>query len=106
MSVKFPEYEKAISLKPELSLEDLEVGSIKLDREPLTQLDTARVRSLRENAYIPAEMKREVHKRDRCCQFVSPITGKKCGSTYQTQVDHITPLAHGGLSTLENLRLL
>ncbi len=48
---------------------------------------------------IPAHLKREVWLRDnsRCCN---------CGSGYALQIDHCKPVAFGGESTLENLRLL
>ncbi len=48
---------------------------------------------------ISAHIRREVWLRDnsRCCN---------CGSRYALQIDHCKPVAFGGESTLENLRLL
>jgi 5-methylcytosine-specific restriction endonuclease McrA len=40
------------------------------------------------------------------CQFESAITGIRCGSRYQLQVDHIVSLADGGSNDVENLQTL
>ena len=55
--------------------------------------------------HIPAEVKRAVWIRDggKC---VWPLaSGGVCGSTRQLELDHIVPVARGGPSTIENLRL-
>jgi len=55
---------------------------------------------------ISAAVKREVWRRARgCCEF--PLdSGGVCGSTLRLELDHITPRAHGGPSTVANLRVL
>jgi hypothetical protein len=55
---------------------------------------------------LTAAVKREVWRRDGGrCQW--PIeSGGVCGSTRHIQFDHIIPRAAGGLSTVENVRLL
>jgi len=59
-----------------------------------------------ESRYIPRRMRVEVWKRDTgACTFVSS-TGRKCCSRKFLEWDHILPLAQGGLTTEENLRLL
>lgn len=40
------------------------------------------------------------------CEYKNPHTGKICGSRFQTQIDHIKPVALGGTNAVENLRLL
>jgi len=40
-----------------------------------------------------------------CCAFVGS-DGYRCGSTTRLELDHITPIALGGKTTPENLRLL
>ncbi len=40
------------------------------------------------------------------CQYTNPITKKKCGSTFQLQLDHIHPVALGGAHDINNLRVL
>ncbi|MFL5271952.1 MAG: HNH endonuclease [Anaeromyxobacteraceae bacterium] len=54
---------------------------------------------------IPAAVRRAVWKRDggRCAWCAED--GRRCGSTWMLELDHIVPAALGGLSTVENLRL-
>ncbi len=61
--------------------------------------DTAEVKINAGRENISALIKRQVWLRDhsRCCH---------CGSGYALQIDHVKPVAFGGESTLENLRLL
>jgi 5-methylcytosine-specific restriction endonuclease McrA len=55
---------------------------------------------------IPAEVRREVWKRDQGrCTWRGP-DGRRCESTWKLEVDHIRPVALGGPSTLSNTRLL
>jgi 5-methylcytosine-specific restriction endonuclease McrA len=54
--------------------------------------------------HIPKAIERAVRERDRTCTFEA--NGRRCGSTYFLQVDHIRPFSRGGPSTMENLRLL
>jgi 5-methylcytosine-specific restriction endonuclease McrA len=55
---------------------------------------------------ISAAVRREVWKRDEGrCTWCGP-DGRRCGSTWQVELDHILAVALGGLSTVENLRLL
>lgn len=51
------------------------------------------------------EVRRAVWERDGGrCAWVSQ-DGRRCGSRYQLEVDHIEPVARGGQSTLANTRL-
>jgi len=55
--------------------------------------------------HIPAAVRRAVVERDGgCCTFVAP-DGHRCGSRKRLEFDHIEPVAKGGVSTVENLRL-
>ena len=40
------------------------------------------------------------------CENIGPITGKRCEEKKWTQFEHIKPVALGGLSSFENLKLL
>jgi len=40
------------------------------------------------------------------CRFVSPINGRRCTGRFGIQEDHVVPVALGGPSSVENLRLL
>lgn len=56
--------------------------------------------------YIPVGIKDSILKRDsHQCSFVSP-EGKRCCATAHLQIDHKTPFALGGHSTVDNLRVL
>jgi 5-methylcytosine-specific restriction endonuclease McrA len=54
---------------------------------------------------VPAVVRREVWKRDggRCTWQAAD--GRRCGSTWKLELDHIVPVALGGRSTVENLRV-
>jgi hypothetical protein len=57
-------------------------------------------------AHVPAAVKRVAWKRARgCCEW--PLdAGGACGSKLRLEFDHIQPLAVGGTSTAENVRVL
>ncbi len=55
--------------------------------------------------YVPAHVRRAVWERDGGrCQF-KLASGEICGSTLRVEIDHVTPRALGGPSTVENCRL-
>jgi 5-methylcytosine-specific restriction endonuclease McrA len=56
--------------------------------------------------HVPAALRRAVFERDGGrCAFVSD-TGRRCTSRHALEYDHVEPIALGGTTTLENLRLL
>jgi len=56
--------------------------------------------------YIPSAIREEVAKRDNeQCAFVSE-DGKRCESKHALEFDHIVPVAKGGATKADNLRLL
>ena len=56
--------------------------------------------------YIPAAVRDQVFSRDGFrCAFVAP-DGRRCTSMVALQVDHVRPVARGGASTMDNLRIL
>jgi len=56
-------------------------------------------------APIPAEVKRQVYKRDEArCAYVAP-DGRRCGSKWRLELHHIVEAALGGPSTVDNLSL-
>lgn len=63
--------------------------------------------STRTSRFIPVAVKRAVWERDGgTCAYVDPVTKRRCQSKVQLEFDHYpTPYAHGGGSTIENLRL-
>ena len=62
-------------------------------------------RSAGNGRYVPAEVKRAVVKRDGGrCTFVGDDK-RRCGTRKDLEFDHVTPVAKGGRTTVENLRL-
>ena len=59
----------------------------------------------KQTRHVPAAVAREVYERDqRQCSFVS-ADGRRCGCRVFLELDHITPWAMRGASTVANLRL-
>ena len=57
--------------------------------------------------YIPVAVRRDVWRRDNgCCSYVDPHSGRRCGSRYRLEIDHVVPFALGGATELSNLRVL
>ena len=57
-------------------------------------------------SYIPLPLKRKLYAEAQgCCQYESS-NGVRCGSQFQIQLDHVTPVFWGGDSSPKNLRLL
>jgi 5-methylcytosine-specific restriction endonuclease McrA len=55
---------------------------------------------------IPNHVRRAVWKRDRSqCAFLS-ADGRRCTARSGLEIDHVLPVARGGQSTVDNLRLL
>ena len=55
--------------------------------------------------HIPAKLKRAVHARDGGrCTFQAD-NGRRCESTDHLEFDHVQPVARGGRTTMDNLRL-
>ena len=91
-----------------------ELLELALDRT-LAKLDPANqpsaspppVKATKNVRYIPSRLKLFVWKRALGkCEFVSAHGGKRCGSRFALQYDHLLPVAHGGQTTEGNLRLL
>ncbi len=60
----------------------------------------------RRSRYIPAPVSREVWGRDGGrCSYVDPHSGRRCGSRFLLELDHIVPFALGGGAEPGNLRL-
>ncbi len=55
---------------------------------------------------VPTSTQRQIWpKAEAKCEFIS-VENKRCGSTYQLQIDHIQPVAKNGSNEAKNLRLL
>jgi 5-methylcytosine-specific restriction endonuclease McrA len=76
---------------------------------PRKSPDTAKVAvsSVRSRTgYVSLPLRRQIFRRDKCCQWRDPKTGRICGSKFHPQIDHIQSIWAGGRSEPENLRLL
>ena len=63
-------------------------------------------RRARRSRYIPVPVRREVWRRDGgCCSYVDPHSGRRCGSRFLLELDHIVPFALGGSAEPGNLRV-
>jgi hypothetical protein len=62
-------------------------------------------RALGDSRYIPSQVKRRVAERDcKRCTFVSE-KGVRCAAREMLEFDHVKPVARGGRSTVDNVRL-
>lgn len=60
-----------------------------------------------DSRYVPTALKTEIWKRaGGKCEKVDPATDRRCESRFRLQIDHRIPLALGGRTVPENLRLL
>lgn len=73
---------------------------------PKSSPEVAPVASDPSQRHVPLELRRVVSQRDggRCAFVID--SGRRCPSRRHLEFDHIVPLAKGGRTTLENLRLL
>ncbi len=56
--------------------------------------------------YVSQKIKNELWaKAQGRCEYIDPLTKRKCNSTHRIQIEHIVPLALGGFTKLSNLRL-
>ncbi len=78
-----------------------------LEKQRFAKCDRPRAqKGVAKGRHIPAAVKRAVRERDGDrCTFVSD-KGRRCESRTRLELDHIEPVARGGGSTMDNLRLL
>jgi hypothetical protein len=78
----------------------------KLERQKFARSARSRARhGAARGRYVPAEVRRTVWQRDGGqCTFVSE-SGKRCGSTTRLEFDHVDPVARGGQTTVDRMRL-
>lgn len=84
----------------------LEVAKDYLQRHDPQKGLPGRLPSVKGGSSIPAEVRREVWKRDGGCCSYAPVGGVACGTRRFLEFDHIKPRALGGKNTVANLRLL
>jgi hypothetical protein len=112
VSIEFAKkLERARAARPGATVEDvLEAGldlllSQAAKRKGLVEKPQTKLRPSKPE-HIPAHVRREVWKRDGGrCQW-KLHDGELCGCREGLQFDHVEPLALGGTSTVDNVRLL
>jgi len=88
-------------------LTDYYIKGNKLDEQPKEPTKMARsAAAVKVNQTLTPKTRREVLKRDKCCQFRNKETGEICGETRFAQVDHKTALWAGGTHDIGNLQQL
>jgi len=102
MSHEIPSGEMALVFKAAL-----QIANAQLEKRKFAATDRpGRSRGSASPRCIPADVKRAGAERDQGkCAFVSE-SGRRCGSRSMLQYDHIEPVASGGTSTVDNVRLL
>lgn len=58
------------------------------------------------NVAVTERMREQVRRRDKVCQYVDPLTKKRCGGRWALQIDHVHPLFLGGTNDIDNLQVL
>ena len=102
LSTKYPKGVKLETLLEELLDNYLE----KNDPDRREADNDIKINKLERSRHIPRKIKDIVFKRDGGrCSFVGR-NGRRCGSAWNLQYDHIVPFRKGGDNSPENLRLL
>ncbi len=83
---------------------DIKVDFRGLDKSPPPAV--VEFESFGKRIYIPIVIQRAVWKRSEgCCEFVG-LDGRRCMSAYYPELDHRTPVVHGGGNEIENIYLV
>jgi hypothetical protein len=99
-SLKADEMEQVFALGLQAMVAKIEKRKFAATDRPRAQRKPARGR------HIPAAVKRAVRERDgKRCTFVA-ASGRRCEARAHLEYDHVVPVARGGGSTADNLRLL
>lgn len=101
---KDPLVEKATQMKKEQSTPNLVVKKPANPVAKKSQISSHQISFQR--PYLSLAQKRQIHQRDLHCQWVDPVTKKKCQSTFQNQIDHIVAICNGGTNDSDNLQIL
>jgi hypothetical protein len=108
LSHKVPNGDLAAVLREAIRCAIEKHGKRKGAKAPAQERSPTRSRASRTLAgrHIPAEVRREVWRRDDGqCTWVGS-DGHRCGSRWMLELDHVVPVALGGAATADGLRLL
>jgi len=83
------------------------MGKKELPKTSLSKKSTQSFPAAGVRKAIKITTRRELLKKaQNCCEYVDPISNRRCAGKYQLQIDHILPLALGGSNSPFNLRVL
>ncbi|MBC7387355.1 MAG: HNH endonuclease [Cryobacterium sp.] len=103
---KAPREMKAGQVKDDAN-ETVAEDEVRLPESELKQSGGSGVefQSLKRSRYISMRDRAKTHSRANGeCEYFHPQTGKRCGSGFGLQMEHVVPFAKGGVNTAENLR--
>ncbi|MGZ3786481.1 MAG: HNH endonuclease [Bdellovibrio sp.] len=111
MSEKMSETDKTTTTTKTNKAENIEktdeIEKIKANKQNELKAEVATVPATeRVTKTVTTKIRKEILARDGCCQFVDPVTNRKCESTYGLQVDHKMSRWAGGDNSLSNLSVL
>jgi 5-methylcytosine-specific restriction endonuclease McrA len=74
-------------------------------QEPQRQTDAIPVRKEVVNDVGEIQLAVRAKNNQRGCSFTSEVTGQRCGTQHQEQLDHVVEFSRGGASTADNLQV-
>ena len=92
------------------TISDIDIANKnKAEAKALENINTntdADMSKTKRSRYVPAAVKEEVRARaNGRCEYVSPVTGKRCNSNHSLQLAHVLAYSKGGANTADNLKL-
>ncbi|WP_168196648.1 HNH endonuclease [Bdellovibrio sp. ZAP7] len=106
---KMPETDAAITLEDKVQVgnSDKSISSDKVNVSKTPNVNTRATATMAVYGQKPsAADTKKIRLKQVCCQFVDPVTGRRCESTWRLQVDHKHSQWAGGGHRVENLQLL
>ncbi len=95
-----------LALDELISRRDPEERQARREKRSSASIGAMKAPAMAGKRYVPAATRDHVFARDGFrCAFVAP-DGRRCTSTVALQVDHVLPVARGGVGTRNNLRIL
>ena len=92
------------------TISDIDIANKnKAEAKALENINTntdADMSKTKRSRYVPAAVKDEVWARaNGRCEYISPVTGKRCNSNHFLQLAHVLAYSKGGANTADNLKL-
>jgi hypothetical protein len=102
-----PEEKNNIAQKNVKSFAAPKKSCVKISVAKSEKSKTISERATQRSRAIPIFVKRIVINRDgQSCNYIHPLSGKRCGSKYRLQFEHIRPFAKKGTHSNDNITIL